>query len=196
VTAGLITHCRFGHFDHLDKSGSRHLAKLGIPVYCNQLDENYLQKRGVQTMPLKPNQKYPFCDGFIITIETTHGYGVSGNLMVPGLGYLLEFPGEPSIYISGDTVLTPIVKKVLTDQKPDIATLASGAASLDIGKPILMPLSEQVEFIRHAPGIVIATHMEALNHCPVTRDQFRDAVTQEDLIHKVRVPMDGEVLLF
>jgi L-ascorbate metabolism protein UlaG (beta-lactamase superfamily) len=115
--------------------------------------------------------------------------------MGPGLGYWLELPNEATLYISGDTVLTAVVKQVLTDWRPDIAILAAGGASLDIGQPILMPMPEMLEFIRLSPGITIATHMDALNHCPVTRRQFRKHVAEAGLTHKVRVPEDGEILV-
>lgn len=195
VTAGLITHCRRGHLDHLDGPGCWRLAQNNIPVYCSHLDEAYLRERDIVTVPLRPNQRHDFLGGSVIPFETAHGYGLIGKLMGPGLGYLLELPNEANLYISGDTVLTPVVKGVLADWRPDIAILAAGGASLDIGKPILMPMPEMLEFIRLSPGIVIATHMEALNHCPITRDQFRKNVAEAGLTHKVRVPRDGEILV-
>jgi L-ascorbate metabolism protein UlaG (beta-lactamase superfamily) len=195
VTVGLITHCRRGHFDHLDRAGYRHLARLGIPVYCNQLDENHLRLRGIMTVSLKPNQPRDFLGGSITPFETAHGYGLVGQLMGPGLGYAIALPDAPRLYISGDTVLTPVVKNVLLNWQPDIVILAAGGASLDVGKPILMPMPEMLEFIHLSPGIVIATHMEALNHCPVTRAEFRKAVTQAGLIEKVRIPLDGEIVV-
>ena len=195
ITAGLVTHCRRGHFDHLDRAGWQLLARRRVPVYCNHLDETYLQRRGIITVPLQPHQQHTFLEGNIIAFETAHGYGLVGRLMGPGLGYLIELPGEPSIYISGDTVLTPIVRQVLTDLRPDVAVLNAGSASLDIGKPILMPMEEMLEFIRMAPGTVIAVHMEALNHCPTTRAQFQEAVARAGLVGKVRVPADGQVLV-
>jgi len=194
ITAGLITHCRRGHLDHLDCPGRQWLARQRLPVYCNFLDENYLRKHNLVTRPLQPNQPTDFLGGTITAFETVHGYGFIGKLMGPGLGYLLELPHEPRLYISGDTVLTPVVQHVLTNLRPDISVLAAGSASVDIGKPILMPIREMLEFIRLSPGIVIATHMEALNHCPVTRDQFRNAVAQARLISKVRIPADGEIV--
>ena len=91
-------------------------------------------------------------------------------------------------------MLTPTVRHVLAELQPDLAVLAAGRASLDWGKPILMPLNEMLEFVQLAPGKVIATHMEALNHCPVTRAQFRGAMIQAGLIDKVFIPDDGNVL--
>jgi L-ascorbate metabolism protein UlaG (beta-lactamase superfamily) len=194
ITAGLITHCRRGHFDHLDRAGWRLLARRGVPVYCNPLDRAYLQRRGLAAVPLGPNRRHTFLGGGIIPFETRHGYGLVGKLMGPGLGYLIELPGEPSLYISGDTVLTPVVRRVLVERRPDVAVLNAGGASLDLGRPILMPLEEKLEFVRLAPGTVIAVHLEALNHCPVTRAQFREAVAGAGLAGRVRVPADGELL--
>lgn len=195
ITAGLVTHCRRGHLDHLDRAGWRLLARQQVPVYCNRLDETYLLRRGIITVALQPNQRHKFLGGSIMAFETAHGYGVIGKLMGTGLGYLVELPGEPSIYISGDTVLTTEVRQVLTDLRPNVAVLNAGSASLDIGRPILMPMTDLLEFVRLAPGDVIAVHMEALNHCPTTRTQFREAVIQAGLAHKVRIPADGEVLV-
>jgi L-ascorbate metabolism protein UlaG (beta-lactamase superfamily) len=56
ITAGLITHCRYGHFDHLDGSGARLLQERQVPVYCNAPDQPFLRRRRMNTMPLKMNQ--------------------------------------------------------------------------------------------------------------------------------------------
>ena len=194
VTIALITHCRFGHNDHLDNPGSRFLAQRQIPTYCSHLDNHYLQRRGIQTIPLQPNKAHPLGNGRITPIPTQHGYGFVGKLMGPGVGYIINLPNEPTLYISGDTVLTPIVKQALTTYKPDIAVIAAGSAQLDVGQPILMPIAEMIEFLRLAPGKVIATHMEALNHCPTTRSQLQTAVSNANLSHKLLIPEDGETL--
>jgi hypothetical protein len=57
-----------------------------------------------------------------------------------------------------------------------------------------MPLHEQLDFIRCAPGIVIAVHLDAFNHCLTSRDMLRDAVVKEGLFQKVLIPQDGELL--
>jgi|MudIll2142460700_1097286.scaffolds.fasta_scaffold105056_3 hypothetical protein len=36
----------------------------------------------------------------------------------------------------------------------------------------------------------------ALNHCPITRDEFRKAMAEAGLAGGTRVPDDGEVLAF
>jgi L-ascorbate metabolism protein UlaG (beta-lactamase superfamily) len=196
ITSGLITHIRYGHFDHLDKSGIRLLVQKQVPVYCNYLDEPYLRRRHINTIPLKINQKHKFLTGSITSFPTAHGHGLAGLLMRPGVGYFIEPAGDKSIYISGDTVMTQTVRHVLNDLRPDISILNAGTAVIDFGRPILMPLNELLDFIKTAPGKVIAVHLDAFNHCLTTRDILRDAVSKEGLSDKVMIPADGELMEF
>jgi L-ascorbate metabolism protein UlaG (beta-lactamase superfamily) len=196
ITSGLITHCRYGHFDHLDKSGIRLLAKKQVPVYCNSLDEPYLRRRRINTIPLQINQRTEFLTGSITPFPTAHGYGLIGKFMGPGTGYFIEPAGDKTIYISGDTVMTQTVRHVLNDLRPNISIFNAGTAALDLGRPILMPLQELLDFIRTAPGKVIAVHMDAFNHCLTTRDILREAVSKEGLSGKVMIPADGELMEF
>ncbi len=194
ITAGLITHCRNGHFDHLDKAGAKLLAKTKVPVFCSHLDDAFLQRRHIKTMPLHPDKRQDFLGGCIKPVKTSHGVGIIGKLMGPGLGYFIELPDTPSLYIAGDTVLTPVVRNVLIDLKPDISFLWAGTPVLDVGKPIIMPMEEMLEFINMAPGLVIASHMDAFNHCTTTRSKLREAVTEAGLSEKVMIPEDGELI--
>lgn len=196
ITAGLITHCRFGHSDHLDSAGATLLAKKQVPVYCNVLDQRNLKKRNLKTIPLRLHEQQQFLSGTITAYKAVHGYGYIHRFMGPGMGYLIELPGEPSVYLSGDTILINEVRSVLSEKKPQIAIVAAGGAQLDIGQPILMTLSDVMGFVRIAPGKVVAMHMEALNHCPVTRLRLAAEVAQAELVDKVSIPQDGELLQF
>lgn len=196
VTCGLITHFRYGHFDHLDKSGLRLLEQKQVPVYCNSIDAPYLKRRSIKTKPLAMKKINPFVSGSITPFPTAHGRGLAGMFMGSGAGYFIELPGEKSIYISGDTVMTETVRQVLNGLRPDISILNAGTAVLDFGRPILMSLEEQLDFIKTAPGKVIAVHMEAFNHCLTTRDMLRNAVSKEGLADKVMIPADGELMEF
>jgi len=112
------------------------------------------------------------------------------------MGFHIELPSQPSIYISGDTIYSADVEKALTTLKADIAVVACGSAELDEGGPILMSLEEIIKFIKKAPKIVFENHMEALNHCPKTRAILKDALVKAKLTEKVRIPNDGETLTF
>jgi L-ascorbate metabolism protein UlaG (beta-lactamase superfamily) len=41
---------------------------------------------------------------------------------------------------------------------------------------------------------VIAVHLEALNHCPLTRDELREKLREEGLLQQVEIPEDGAVI--
>ena len=94
----------------------------------------------------------------------------------------------------GDTVLTPVVAETIVTLKPDIVVVPAGGARLDIGRPILMTPDDVIRCITLAPDRVVALHMEALNHCPTTRQTIRQRAEQAGLIHKVLIPDDGAVL--
>ena len=201
VTHCLITHSRtFGikalqHTDHLDAPGESFLRDSNIPVVCREQDAAYLGKYGINietALSYWLPKQMP--GGEITAIPALHGRGWIHNLMANGAGFYLQLSGEPSIYISGDTVYTKEVERALTELKPDISVVAAGSASLDVGGPILMPLEEIVTFVRAAPGKVIANHLEALNHCPTTRSQLRGTLEENGLSSKTFIPDDGETL--
>ncbi len=141
-------------------------------------------------------QQVDYLDGKITAVPALHGHSWIHSFMANGAGLFLQLPDEPSIYISGDTVYTRDVKRALFELEPDIAVMASGSASLDVGGPILMPMEELITFVQHAPGKVIANHLEALNHCPTTRLALKQALENNELLSKVYIPNDGESLTF
>lgn len=194
LDAALVTHCRRRHDDHLDKQAHGLLRRRALPVYCHSLDVGFLHKQGLRTEPMAPHEPRDFLGGTITAFHAVHGYGLLAKLMGPGVGYLIELPGEPSLYLSGDTVLTAEVRSVLTDRQPDVAVMHAGSASTDVGRPILMPLDELLEFVRLAPGLVVANHLEALNHCPTTRAQLSAELAKAGLRDRVLIPNDGETI--
>jgi hypothetical protein len=40
----------------------------------------------------------------------------------------------------------------------------------------------------------VAVHMEAINHCLLTRDELREKLQSEGLLGRVEIPADGETL--
>jgi len=193
VTHCVITHCQKKHLDHLDFAGERLLRAKNIPVTCHTSDEKYLKDRGINVVNAITHwQAADFLGGQITAVPAQHGHGWVHKLMANGIGFHIEFENDPSIYISGDTVLTDDVKNALQELKPDIAVLACGYASIDLGKPILMSLEEILEFSRLAPKLVFANHLEALNHCKMTRGHLSGELFDNNLAEKTWMPNDGE----
>ena len=190
VTYCLITHL---HPDHIDKAGEVFLRRNSIPVICSIKDEKELTKRGLNVIQtLKYWEPEQFLGGKIMGIPARHGYGFIAKAMGNVMGFHIELPNEKSIYISSDTIFTEHVQKVLVEFKPEIAVVACGTARLDIGQPLLMRMNDILKFVALAPSQVFANHLEALNHCPTTRHELRQALTENNLLSKVSIPEDGE----
>lgn len=199
VTHCFITHSRtfgiraFQHTDHLDREGESFLKQKNIPVVCPDKDASYLEKLGLNVVKAVSYQNpEPFLDGEITAVRAQHGRGWIRHLMANGAGFFLRLPGEPSVYISGDTVYTKDVEQALETLRPDLSVVAAGSASLDIGGPILMPVEEIIAFVRKSPNQVMANHMDCLNHCPTTRTSLKEALEQAGLASRVIIPKDGE----
>lgn len=190
-----VTHCLITHLhpDHLDKAGEVFLKRKSIPVICSTKDEKKITQRGltvIQSLDYWKPQN--FLDGKITGIPAVHGYGFIAKLMGNVMGFFIELLNEKTIYISSDTIFTDDVQKVLIELKPDIATVACGTARLDFGQPLLMRMNDILKFTALAPWKVFANHLEALNHCPTTREELKKALAENNLLSKAAVPNDGE----
>ncbi|MEM7552219.1 MAG: MBL fold metallo-hydrolase [Bacteroidota bacterium] len=194
ITDCLVTH---KHPDHIDKVAEAFLIENNIPVVCSELDEELFKKKGLLvSQTIKYWQKSEYLGGSITGIPARHGYGFIAKPMGNVTGFYIELPNEPSLYLSSDTIYTPEVKKALDELKPDITVVASGTAQLDIGQPLLMRIDDIVKFIRNSPGKAIANHLEAVNHCPTSRQQLKEILSKEGLLNKTWIPDDGDALEF
>lgn len=198
ITHCLITHCQKGHFDHLDRAGVRWLRERQLPVVCTPHDAPHLAKLGlaVQPLPDMHAEPSPFLGGTIRTVRCTHGRGLVGRVMEHGVGYLIALPGEPSLYLAGDTVLTSTVEAFVREHAPDVSVVPAGGARFDIGGEIIMVIDEVLAFTQQVRGAVVANHLEAISHCPVSRASLRAAAARAGIAPRLHVPEDGELMAF
>lgn len=198
VTHCLITHCQKGHFDHLDRAGKAWLRERQIPVICTEHDASYLSSRGLHTLGLtgKLHEPQALLEGRVTTIRCTHGKGAVRYLMEHGVGYFIEYPDEPSLYLAGDTVLTESILRFVEHAQPDVCVIPAGGAHFDVGQELIMGADEAIRFARVAKGYVVANHLEALSHCPVSRAELRLAAVQAGVSTRLLIPEDGECLHF
>ena len=193
VTHALITHCQRGHFDHLDRAGKRFLRERQIPVICMPRDADYLAQRGLLVWPLAGPGRQPWAlGGHVTPIPCVHGTGWVGRFMEHGHGYLLELPGEPSVYLAGDTMLTPTVRDCLARLQPEVSVLPAGGARFDVGAEILMDAADMAEAAQLAHGTLVVNHLQALDHCPTTRAAVRQLAVDGGWADRLWVPEDGE----
>lgn len=196
VTHCLITHCQKGHFDHLDRAAITWLREKQIPVICTPHDARYLIRRGLNVASLPDNHHcpQPFLGGRIRTVACTHGRGLVGRFMEHGVGYFIEIVGEPTLYLAGDTVLTDQVRRFVAVHQPEVSVVPAGGACMDVGGEIIMGIEEVIAFTQLATGSVVANHLEALNHCPVSREALATAAELAQVADRLLIPHDGEML--
>ena len=189
ATTVLITH---EHPDHLDKPGFEWIKSRGLKVWCSSVDAPNLRRKGLDARIITEDSE----DLSVEVIPATHGHGMIGWLMGPVAGYYLAHPNEPTVYITGDTVLTDTVKSAIERLQPQLIVAPAGTANFGIGKDLMFNEAELIELAKLAPGQVVFNHLEAIDHCLMTRTKLRQMVDDAGLGEQVFIPEDGERLQF
>ena len=97
------------------------------------------------------------------------------------------------VYIAGDTVWCDEVKEVLELQRPEVVVVNAGAAQFNSGGVITMDVADVLSVAKAAPdALLIPVHMEAINHCLLTREALRQAVDAAGVGQRVVILGDGE----
>jgi L-ascorbate metabolism protein UlaG (beta-lactamase superfamily) len=193
VDAVLATHL---HTDHLDQAAVDALD-LGVPLFCQPEDAAALRERGfTDVRPV--DEAAPFGAGLLISrTAARHGSGELGDRMAPASGFVVAADAEPTLYVAGDTIWCDEVAAALGAHQPDVTVVNAGAAQFLEGGPITMDAADVIDLAQGVPSTqVVAVHMEAINHCLLTRDELRRHLRRMGLAAWVLVPEDGEEMLF
>lgn len=181
------------HSDHFDGSAQKAVSKH-LPVICQPGDEATIAGAGfTDVTPLTTSTDW---NGLRLTrCEGSHGLGPVVEKMGNVMGFMLETPGEPKLYWAGDTVLYPPVIETVRRAEPDIIVSHSCGACWD-GDLIVMDADQTTSLCETAPrSIVVATHMEALDHATVDRNDLRRAADAKGIpATRLIIPRDGETI--
>lgn len=195
----IITHL---HRDHFDRAAAELLDK-NLPVFIQNEEEaeKIRSKYGFTCVTaLKENcpAKVPCGNGFegtirIYRIPAQHSEGKMAEMSGPACGAVFHCPGEKTLYVTGDTVWYPPVEEALRIHKPEVIC-ANAGENLVYGYPPLIMGKEGVRNIADAaPGaVIIASHMESLNHYQLTKADLRAYAEEEGFSDRLRIPEDGE----
>jgi hypothetical protein len=97
-------------------------------------------------------------------------------------GFVLD-----ELYLAGDTVWYEGVEEAIARHRPRAAVVNAGGAEFLEGGPIVMGIDDVREVAARVPTVV-AVHLEAVNHCFLTRAELAAAVPG------VVIPRDGETV--
>lgn len=176
LDAVIVTH---RHRDHLDTRGEE-LVPRDVPMFCQPEDEAALRELGFDARPVADRLDW---DGIAVTrTPARHGSGRIAELLAPVSGFVLD-----DLYLAGDTVWYEEVEETIERHRPRVAVVNAGGAEFEEGGLIVMGADDVCEVVARVPHVV-AVHLEALNHCFLTRARLAAAVP------KVVIPRDGETL--
>lgn len=186
----VVSHLHSDHFDPV----AQEVVPKHLPLICQPGDEEMIREKGFTNV-------IPLLRGFewhglgFIRREASHGLGPVVEKMGPVMGFTLEATGEPHIYWAGDTVFYPAIASTLQETKPEVVVTHSCGALWD-GDLIVMDAGQTLAVFEHAPAaVVVATHMEALDHATVDRQELRRAADASGIDEaRLLIPNDGDVL--
>lgn len=192
--AVIVTHT---HLDHWDDAAQKALPKA-MPIFVqNATDAATIRGQG-------------FSDVRIMTADTRfkgvqlsrtggHHGGEAVVRAVPMLdpvsGVVFRHSAHKTIYVVGDTIWNAAVAQAIQTYKPAVIVLNAGYAQIiDLG-PILMGPQGVLSVHRAAPAAqLVATHMEAVNHCILSRADLAAFAKKEGFAQRLAIPADGESL--
>lgn len=199
VDALIVTHL---HEDHWDEVAARVVPK-DKPIYVqNDQDAQVLRGQGfTQLSVLTENTAL----GDITLRKTGGQHGSDRAYAVPQMaerlgdacGVIFQHAAEKTLYLVGDTIWRDEVEANMQTFQPDVVVLNAGFAHVISFGPIIMGAEDVLKTHFVLPEAqIMATHMEAINHCLLTRAALKEYAFDNQIAQFVNVPEDGETLTF
>jgi len=195
VDAVIVTHL---HPDHWDEAAKARLNKA-LPIFAqNAGDAAQLRASGFGDVRiLTDNTEYRG-----VRLSRTGGqHGTDADLKAlpqilgPVSGFVLRHPAHKTLYVAGDTIWNREVEHAIATYAPDVIVLNAGMATVIGLDPIIMGPTDVLAVHRAAPkAMLIASHMEAVNHCILSRADLRAFSERDGYAQHLLIPADGETL--
>ena len=193
IESVIVTH---DHPDHFDKAASGTIPKV-TPIFCQPGDNILMTEEGFQNViPIETSYTWEE-----ITITRTGGKHGSGKILeLTGKvsGFVFQASGEPTVYWVGDSIWCEQVEKSIEMFNPDIIITHSGGATIPGYESIIMDGEQTLTTVNASPeAIVVAIHMESLDHCTVSRKMLRQMADNVAIPRgRLMIPEDGETISF
>jgi L-ascorbate metabolism protein UlaG (beta-lactamase superfamily) len=193
IDAVIVSHL---HSDHFDPAAQELLPK-DTPILCQPIDEVPIISMGF--LHLTPVRDSLVWHGITITrTPCQHGSGDILDDMGTASGFIFQAENEPTVYWVGDTIYYDAVAEIIDRVHPRVIITHSCGAVWGDQVLIVMDAAQTIAVCKSAPkSIVVATHMEALDHATVTRAELREYATNHGItLDQLLIPSDGETLSF
>lgn len=197
VDAVIVTHL---HEDHWDEEARKVLPKA-LPIFAqNDADAQTIRGQGFSDVRVL-SATSSFKGVQLIKTGGGHGteahYAKIGKILGEACGVVFKQAGAKTVYLAGDTIWQDDVAAALDAHRPDVAILNTGYAMVvGIEGGIIMGTQDVLSVHKAAPEVLlIGSHMEAVNHCTVSRADLRAFARANGFADKLRTPGDGETLI-
>lgn len=183
----LVTHIHPDHFT-LD-----YLPKTMKIVVQNREDLREAETMGFENVVCFEGDTLRLGSVTVTKVPAVHGDNEETvEMMGRGSGYVLRGEGR-RLYIAGDTVYCSTVEQALEKYQPEVIALNCCEATMPVGR-LIMNLSDVEAVCNKAPkALVIATHLDSVNHALLTSDDVRDFARTHGLA-QICVPENGEFI--
>jgi L-ascorbate metabolism protein UlaG (beta-lactamase superfamily) len=197
VDAVIVTHL---HPDHWDEAAQRLVPKDMLIFAQNEEDAAAIRAAGFSnTRVLTESTTF---DGItLIKTPGQHGtdqaYAVIGEILGNVCGVVFKHADEKTLYLAGDTIWNGYVEESLKTYQPDIVVVNCGDAQVPGLGSIIMGKEDVRKVYEAAPqAMLVASHMEAVNHSLLSRQELREFSEANGMTDRLLVPNDGEAHTF
>jgi L-ascorbate metabolism protein UlaG (beta-lactamase superfamily) len=189
----IVTHL---HPDHFDAAAIEALPKEIKIIAQSEEDAAVIKKEGF--LNVQSLTHISSLDGISLTrTNGKHGTGEIGKRMGKVSGVVFHHPSEKTLYLAGDTIWCDDVQEAIRLHQPEVILVNGGAAQFLQGDPIIMTKEDIYQtYLEAQQATIIVSHMEALNHCLLTREELIAFLDEKDLTSQIVVPNDGDALSF
>lgn len=193
VDAVIVTHT---HPDHWDEAAIR-LVPKHLPLFTQHEDDaELIRSQGFSDVRLL-GEETTFNGVKLVKTSGLHGseqaVAAAHEILGDVSGVVFTHPDEKTLYVAGDTVWNDDVRANLATYVPDVVVLNAGDAQVPGLGSIIMGTADVKAVYDAAPGaVVIASHMEAVNHSVLTRQDLLAFAEANGITGRLRVPADDE----
>lgn len=199
VDAIIVTHT---HADHWDQAAADIVPKDKLIYVQNGNDEALLRDQGFTNLVVL-TETSSLEDIELIKTACQHGSDEAyanpqlAEMLGDASGVVFRHPSEKTLYLVGDSIWIKAVEENMRKYMPDVLIMNTGWAHV-LGYGAIIFGKEDISkahFILPEAQIV-ATHMEAVNHCLVTRQEVLEYALINHIQDYVSAPADGESVTF
>ncbi len=194
VDAVIVTHT---HEDHFDQAAKEQLPKDMKMIMQDEQDAEMAKESGFTNIEVIEEEVGIDFNGVELTeVDGRHGHGETAKLMGNVMGIVFQHTDEKTVYLAGDTVWYEEVQQIIDTYKPEVILLNGGENQFvedgPVG-PLIMGKEDVYEVYKAAPEAdIIVSHMEAVNHWGLSREELKNFINDKGMESNVVVPDDGE----